>query len=244
MCSTWFEGAALGEGKKSIAIEVSIQPLEKTLTDKDFEGTGHPHCREREEADGRGAQDVRTTPLPSSLAVPVLGLGTLHMGEDRRSHADEVAALKLGLDLGMTLVDTAEMYAFQAVREEVVRDAIDGRRDEAFVVSKVLPSNASRAGVAARACEASLKRLGTDRIDLYLLHWRGSVPLAETVAGFEVLKSAGKILHWASATSMRTTWPNCRVCPTAAPCIPIRCSTICKVAASNSISCRSEPAFR
>ncbi len=137
---------------------------------------------------------MRTTPLPSGLAVPVLGLGTWHMGEDRRRHADEVAALKLGLDLGMTLVDTAEMYASGGA-EEVVRDAIDGRRDEAFVVSKVLPSNASRAGVA-RACEASLKRLGTDRIDLYLLHWRGSVPLAETVAGFEALKSAGKILHW------------------------------------------------
>lgn len=116
------------------------------------------------------------------------------MGEDRRRHADEVAALKLGLDLGMTLIDTAEMYGSGGA-EEVVRDAVTGRRDETFIVSKVLPSNASRAGTQ-RACEASLKRLGTDRIDLYLLHWRGSVPLAETVAGFEALKASGKILHW------------------------------------------------
>ena len=94
----------------------------------------------------------------------------------------------------MTLIDTAEMYASGGA-EEVVREAIAGRRDEVFLVSKVLPSNASRAGTI-RACEASLKRLGTDRIDLYLLHWRGGVPLAETVAGFETLKAAGKILHW------------------------------------------------
>ncbi|PSJ56123.1 aldo/keto reductase [Kumtagia ephedrae] len=137
---------------------------------------------------------VRTTRLPSGIDVPVLGLGTWNMGEDRRRHAEEVAALKLGLDLGMTLVDTAEMYGSGGA-EEVVRDAIAGRRDAVFLVSKVLPSNASRAGTV-RACEASLKRLGTDRIDLYLLHWRGGVPLAETVAAFEALKQAGKIRHW------------------------------------------------
>ena len=137
---------------------------------------------------------IRTTTLPSGEAVPVLGQGTWKMGEDRRRRADEVAALKLGLDLGITLIDTAEMYAGGGA-EEVVAEAIAGRRDETFLVSKVLPSNASRAGVK-RACEESLKRLGTDRIDLYLLHWPGSVPLSETVEAFEALRAAGKIRHW------------------------------------------------
>lgn len=137
---------------------------------------------------------IRTTTLPSGEAVPVLGQGTWKMGEDARRRADEVNALKLGLDLGMTLIDTAEMYASGGA-EEVIAQAIAGRRDEVFLVSKVLPSNASRAGVK-RACENSLKRLATDRIDLYLLHWPGSVPLAETVEAFETLKKAGKIRHW------------------------------------------------
>jgi diketogulonate reductase-like aldo/keto reductase len=132
--------------------------------------------------------------LPCGEQVPALGQGTWHMGEDRRRRADEVAALKLGIDLGMTLIDTAEMYASGGA-EEVTREAIAGRRDEVFLVSKVLPSNASRAGVI-RSCEASLRRLGTDRMDLYLLHWRGGVPLAETVAAFEELKRAGKIRYW------------------------------------------------
>jgi diketogulonate reductase-like aldo/keto reductase len=138
--------------------------------------------------------DIRTTKLPSGERVPVLGQGTWKMGEDSRRHADEVAALKLGIDLGLTLIDTAEMYA-GGQAETVVADAIAGRRGDVFIVSKVMPSNASRRGVEA-ACEKSLKRLRTDIIDLYLLHWRGSVPLAETVAAFEALKSAGKIRHW------------------------------------------------
>ncbi|CDX16532.1 oxidoreductase [Mesorhizobium sp. LCM 4577] len=137
---------------------------------------------------------IRTLKLPSGEAVPVLGQGTWKMGEDRRRRADEVAALKLGLDLGITLIDTAEMYASGGA-EEVVAEAIAGRRDETFLVSKVLPSNASRAGVK-RACESSLKRLATDRIDLYLLHWPGSVPLSETVEAFEALKAEGKVRHW------------------------------------------------
>ncbi|MES0089633.1 aldo/keto reductase [Mesorhizobium sp. M0030] len=137
---------------------------------------------------------IRTTTLPSGEAVQVLGQGTWKMGEDSRRRAGEVNALKLGLDLGMTLIDTAEMYASGGA-EEVVAEAIAGRRDELFLVSKVLPSNASRTGVA-RACENSLKRLRTDRIDLYLLHWPGSVPLGETVDAFEALKKAGKIRHW------------------------------------------------
>ena len=137
---------------------------------------------------------IRTTTLPSGEAVQVLGQGTWKMGEDIRRRAGEVNALKLGLDLGMTLIDTAEMYASGGA-EEVVAEAIAGRRDELFLVSKVLPSNASRAGVK-RACESSLKRLATDRIDLYLLHWPGSVPFSETVEAFEALKTEGKIRHW------------------------------------------------
>jgi diketogulonate reductase-like aldo/keto reductase len=137
---------------------------------------------------------VRTTRLPSGAALPVLGLGTWKMGEDGGRRAEEADALRLGLDLGMTLVDTAEMYASGGA-EEVVREAIAGRRDSVFLVSKVLPSNASRTGTV-RACEASLKRLGTERIDLYLLHWRGRIPLAETIEGFETLKAAGKIGDW------------------------------------------------
>ncbi|MFC3206662.1 aldo/keto reductase [Aquamicrobium soli] len=135
---------------------------------------------------------IRTTTLPSGEAVPVLGQGTWHMGEDRSRFAEEVAALRLGLDLGLTLIDTAEMYGNA---ESVVGEAIAGHRDSTFIVSKVLPSNASRSGTVA-ACERSLKRLGTDRIDLYLLHWRGGVPLRETVEALEALKAAGKIRHW------------------------------------------------
>ncbi|MER9846193.1 aldo/keto reductase [Mesorhizobium sp. M0106] len=137
---------------------------------------------------------IRTTTLPCGEAVPVLGQGTWKMGEDGRRRGDEANALMLGLDLGMTLIDTAEMYASGGA-EEVVAEAIAGRRDEVFLVSKVLPSNASRAGVK-RACENSLRHLATDRIDLYLLHWPGSVPLMETVEAFEALKAAGKIRHW------------------------------------------------
>jgi diketogulonate reductase-like aldo/keto reductase len=131
--------------------------------------------------------------LPGGERVPALGQGTWHMGEDRRRAAAEAAALRIGIELGMTLIDTAEMYGSGGA-EEVVREAGAGRRDDLFIVSKVLPSNASRAGTVA-ACERSLKRLGTDRIDLYLLHWRGSAPLAETLEGFLRLQRDGKIRH-------------------------------------------------
>jgi len=137
---------------------------------------------------------VPTTRLPSGEAVPILGQGTWFMGAERQRRAEEAAALRLGLDLGMTLIDTAEMYA-EGGAEEVVADAIAGRRDEVFVVSKVLPQNATRRGTVA-ACERSLRRLGTDRIDLYLLHWRGGPALAETLEAFEALTRAGKIRHW------------------------------------------------
>ncbi|MBN9074559.1 MAG: aldo/keto reductase [Rhizobiales bacterium] len=116
------------------------------------------------------------------------------MGEDRRLAGQEADALRLGIDLGMTLLDTAEMYASGGA-EEVVAEAIAGRREKVFLVSKVLPSNASRRGTEA-ACERSLRRMGVETIDLYLLHWRGGHPLADTVAAFEALKAAGKIRHW------------------------------------------------
>ena len=126
--------------------------------------------------------------------MPVLGLGTWMMGEHRRERAKEVAALKRGLDLGMTLVDTAEMYA-DGGAEEVVAEAVAGRRDEVFVVSKVYPHNAGRRAAVA-ACKRSLKRLQTEWLDLYLLHWRGDIALAETVDAFETLRREGFIRAW------------------------------------------------
>ncbi len=131
--------------------------------------------------------------LPNGEAVPAFGQGTWHMGEDRRRAAAEEAALKLGIELGINLIDTAEMYG-NGVAEEIVARATAGLRERLFIVSKVLPYNASQKGVI-EACERSLKRLKTDRIDLYLLHWRGSVPLAETIAGFARLQRDGKIRH-------------------------------------------------
>jgi diketogulonate reductase-like aldo/keto reductase len=132
--------------------------------------------------------------LPCGEAVPALGMGTWNMGDSPARRPDELATLRLGLDLGCTLVDTAEMYG-EGLAEELVGEALQGRRDEAFIVTKVYPHNASRAGTAA-ACERSLRRLRTDRIDLYLLHWRGSVPLAETLQAFMALQKAGKIRHY------------------------------------------------
>jgi len=137
---------------------------------------------------------MRTVLLPSGEAVPMLGQGTWNMGDDPHRRADEIAALRTGLDLGMTLIDTAEMYGAGA-SEMLVADAIEGRREEVFLVTKVLPDNASRRGTVA-ACERSLKRLRTDRIDLYLLHWRGRVPLSETVEAMSALQRDGKIRHW------------------------------------------------
>lgn len=129
--------------------------------------------------------------LPSGKAVPRLGQGAWQIGERRGSRAAELAALKVGIELGLTLIDTAEMYG-DGASEKLVAEAIAGRRDEIYLVSKVLPSNASRRGTVA-ACERSLKRLGTDYLDLYLLHWRGSVPLEETLDAFVSLKDRGLI---------------------------------------------------
>src|SRR2546430_8686821 len=137
---------------------------------------------------------MKTVQLPDGERVPALGQGTWGMGEIKRAHSDEVAALRLGIDLGMTLIDTAEMYG-EGGAEEVVADAIDGQCERVFVVTKVYPHNASRTKLP-KACQRSLKRLRIDAIDLYLLHWRGSVSLAETVEAFEKLRVAGKIRHW------------------------------------------------
>ncbi len=123
--------------------------------------------------------------------IPVLGQGTWRMGEDPAKKKSEIDALRLGLDLGITLIDTAEMYGDGAA-EELIGEAIAGRRAEVFLVSKVYPHNATRRG-AVKACERSLQRLGTGYLDLYLLHWRGSVPLAETLEAFQALKRMSKI---------------------------------------------------
>ncbi|GAA3487297.1 aldo/keto reductase [Streptomyces cremeus] len=137
---------------------------------------------------------ARTVTFPSGASVPALGQGTWYMGDSRARRADELAALRRGIDLGMTLIDTAEMYGGGAA-EELVGEAIRGRRDEVFLVSKVLPSNADSRGTV-DACRASLRRLGTDRLDLYLLHWRGGIPLAETVEALEGLVGDGSIGAW------------------------------------------------
>lgn len=137
---------------------------------------------------------MRGVDFPSGERVPALGQGTWYMGDRGSDRAAEADALRLGLDLGMRLIDTAEMYASGGA-ELVVGDALKGRRDEAFVVSKVLPHNASRAGTVA-ACEASLRRMGIETVDLYLLHWPGPHALEDTIEAFEELRGAGKIRLW------------------------------------------------
>ncbi|MEL7143869.1 MAG: aldo/keto reductase [Cyanobacteria bacterium J06643_4] len=132
--------------------------------------------------------------LSSGQFMPKLGMGTWRMGENKRRFDDEVKALRHGLSLGLSLIDTAEMYG-EGGAEEVVGAAIAGKRSDVFLVSKVYPHNASREGAIA-ACERSLKRLNTDYIDLYLLHWRGSEPLADTLDAFDTLKQAGKICDY------------------------------------------------
>ena len=137
---------------------------------------------------------MKTVTLPSGEHVPAFGLGTWMMAQNKAGRAEEIATLQLGLDLGATLIDTAEMYG-EGRAEELIGEAITGRRDQVFLVSKVYPHNASRKD-AVLACERSLRRLKTDRIDLYLLHWRGNVPLAETIDAFMALKHSGKIRHY------------------------------------------------
>ena len=191
---------------------------------------------------------MKTVALPDGTAVPALGQGTWHMGENGRRAAAEVAALQLGMSLGLTLIDTAEMYG-DGGAEEVVGKAIAGQRDRVFIVSKVYPHNASRDGVAA-ACERSLKRLNTDRIDLYLLHWRGGHKLSETVSGFERLRQEGKIRLWGVSNLDVSDMEEIARLPQGGHCtLPTRCSTIPIRAASSSTcfpgakrtECRSWP---
>lgn len=146
--------------------------------------------------------------LPCGERVPALGMGTWNIGDDRSRRAEEIATLQLGLDLGLRLIDTAEMYG-EGLSEQLVGEAIAGRRDEVFLVTKVYPHNAGRRDAVA-ACERSLRRLRTDRIDLYLLHWRGGVPLAETMEAFLALQQTGKIRHFGVSNldldDMRELW--------------------------------------
>ena len=137
---------------------------------------------------------MKTVALPGGERVPALGMGTWRIGESQARRAEEIATLRLGIELGAALIDTAEMYG-EGQAETLIGEALESRRDQVFLVSKVYPHHATRKGAVA-ACERSLKRLDTDRLDLYLLHWRGNVPLAETVEAFEALRKAGKIRHW------------------------------------------------
>jgi diketogulonate reductase-like aldo/keto reductase len=138
--------------------------------------------------------DIPKVRLPGGHSVPCLGQGTWRMGEDSSARATEIAALRRGVELGLTLIDTAEMYG-DGGAESLLGEALRGRRDEVFLVSKVYPQNAGGAALR-RACENSLRRLATDRIDLYLLHWRGGVPLKATVEGMHSLQRDGKIGAW------------------------------------------------
>ena len=188
--------------------------------------------------------------LPSGVHVPAYGQGTWMMGEKRAVRAEEIATLRLGIDRGATLIDTAEMYG-DGASEEMVGEAIAGRRDDVFLVSKVYPHNATRRGAVA-ACERSLKRLKTDRLDLYLLHWRGNVPLQETLEAFAALQTAGKIRHYGVSNfdlddmeevrldpveergPCRGGWPRSRA---EEPFRRIRFSITLRAAASNTRSC-------
>jgi len=151
---------------------------------------------------------MKTVILPGGEQVPALGQGTWNIGDSRATRAQEIATLQRGMDLGLTLIDTAEMYG-GGRSEQLIAEALRGRRDQAFIVSKVLPNNASRRGTVA-ACEKSLQHLATDRIDLYLLHWRGGVPFAETLDAFADLKRVGKIRHYGVSNldlnEMKTWW--------------------------------------
>lgn len=142
----------------------------------------------------RNRLEKRVVTLPDGTSVPCLGQGTWKMGENPQAKEQEIKALQLGIELGMKLIDTAEMYG-DGGAERIVGEAIKGRRDEVFLVSKVYPHNAGL-NMISKACENSLKRLGTDRLDLYLLHWRGRIPLEETIEGMEKLRKEGKILRW------------------------------------------------
>ena len=176
---------------------------------------------------------MKTISLSNGTSVPVLGQGTWKMGEGERDVKEEANALRLGIDLGMTLLDTAEMYA-DGRAEEVVAEAIQGQRERVFLVTKVYPHNASKKGLPA-ACERSLRRLGTDTVDLYLLHWRGSVPLTETVEAFERLREAGKVRAWGVSNF---DVDDLEELGSSRPAPPTRSSTTRSTAAQSSTCCR------
>lgn len=141
-----------------------------------------------------GTVTKHTVKLPDGTVLPAIGQGTWYIGDERSKKKQEISALRLGVELGMTVIDTAEMYG-EGLSEELVGEAITGIRDQVFLVSKVYPHNAGRDRIT-RSCEQSLMRLKTDRLDLYLLHWKGNIPLSETVEGLERLVEAGKIVRW------------------------------------------------
>lgn len=159
----------------------------------------------------RSANENHLVKLPDGTYVPSLGQGTWYMGENSAEKDKEIKALRLGIELGMTLIDTAEMYG-DGGSERLVGEAIKGLRDKVFLISKVYPHNAGLNNIS-KACEESLRRLGTDHLDLYLLHWRGSVPLEETIEGMERLQKEGKILRWGVSNfdikDMKELW-NCK----------------------------------
>lgn len=161
---------------------------------------------------------MKTTTLPCGQTVPALGQGMWNIGDEPAKRREEIATIRRGIDLGLTLLDTAEMYG-DGRSEALVGEAIAGRRDEVFVVSKVYPHNASRKAMR-DSCEASLRRLRVDTLDLYLLHWPGHVPMAETIEGFEALQRAGKIRHWGVSNfdieAMEQLWlePGGKACQT------------------------------
>jgi len=164
-------------------------------------------------------------------AVPAIGQGTWNMGDDPARRQDEIAALQLGLDLGLTVIDTAEMYG-DGRSETLVGEAIRGQRDRTYLVSKVLPQHADLTGTR-RALEASLRRLGTDHLDLYLLHWRGRVPLQETVDALEAAREDGLIRAWGVSNFDPATCANCTPRAAAGASAPTRCSTTSHGAASS-----------
>ena len=178
----------------------------------------------------------RTVKFPDGTIVAALGQGSWHLGEGRHPAAVEEEALRTGISLGMTLIDTAEGYA-GGHSEELIGRAIAGQRGGVFLVSKVPPAHAAGNGIA-RACEASLARLGTDHLDLYLLHWRGEANLSEVVTGFESLRAAGKIHAWGYPTSVSMTWKTSSASNMATAAQPIRSLTAWARVALNWICCR------
>ncbi len=137
---------------------------------------------------------MHSVTLPGGETVPALGQGSWGLGETPHRRAEEIAAIREGVSLGLSVIDTAEMYG-EGETESFLGEALAGLRDRVFLVSKVYPQNSGRRRLA-QACEQSLRRLNTDRLDLYLLHWRGNVPLGETAEAMQALQQAGKIRHW------------------------------------------------